>query len=101
MEAIKRVKRSEAAWRELFSRQAVSGVSVPEFCRAEGINAGLFRRWRSVLNGRGKGKGRQRRAPVQTASMPFIDLGGMRSSGSRMEVRLELGAGMVLSIARG
>ncbi len=101
MEAIKRVKRSEAAWRELFSRQAASGVSVTQFCRAEGINAGLFRRWRSVLNGRGKDRARRRRVPVQTANPPFIDLGGVRSSGSRMEVRLELGAGMVLSIARG
>jgi hypothetical protein len=100
MEAIKRIKRSEAAWRELFSRQAASDVSVPEFCRAEGINAGLFRRWRSVLNGRGKVKVRRRRARLQAASVPFIDLGGMRSGGSRMEVRLELGAGMVLSIAR-
>ena len=101
MEAIKRVKRSEATWRELFSRQAASGVSVPEFCRAEGINAGLFRRWRSVLNGRAKGKRRRRRAQGQAGSMPFIDLGGLRSAGSRMEVRLELGAGVVLSIARG
>jgi hypothetical protein len=32
---------------------------------------------------------------------PFIDLGDLRSAGLRLEVRLELGDGMVLSIARG
>ena len=32
---------------------------------------------------------------------PFIDIGGIGPGGSRCEVRLELGAGMVLSIARG
>lgn len=31
----------------------------------------------------------------------FIDLGDLRSGSSRYEVRLELGAGIVLSIARG
>jgi hypothetical protein len=99
MEPIKRVKRSESAWRELFSRQTASGVSVAEFCRAEGINAGLFRRWRAVLSG-AKGKRRRRRAQSKAVSVPFIDLGGLRSSGSRMEIRLELGAGVVLSLAR-
>jgi hypothetical protein len=32
---------------------------------------------------------------------PFIDLGDLRSGGSRFEVRLELGGGVILSIARG
>jgi hypothetical protein len=31
----------------------------------------------------------------------FIDLGDLRSGSSRYEVRLELGAGIVLSIERG
>jgi len=33
--------------------------------------------------------------------MPFIDLGDLRSGGPRLEVRLDLGAGVILSIARG
>jgi hypothetical protein len=32
---------------------------------------------------------------------PFIDLGNLRAGGSRLEVRLELGGGLVLSLARG
>jgi hypothetical protein len=41
--------------------------------------------------------------PDPAAEVPasFIDLGDLRSSGLRFEVRLDLGGGMVLSIARG
>ena len=101
MGKIKRIRRSAAIWRELFSRQSSSGVSVPEFCRREGINASLFRRWRSSLKTSGKVIRVPRRAEPAEAPAPFIDLGGIGSGGPRFEVRLELGAGVVLSIARG
>jgi hypothetical protein len=99
--AIKRVKRSAAVWRELFRRQGSSGLAAAEFCRRERINAGLFRRWRSALSEprqpeRGAGKPKAAAPPAA----PFIDLGGLGSSGSRYEVRLELGGGVVLSLAR-
>ena len=98
----KRVKRSEPTWRELFSRQAASGVTVAEFCRSEGINAGLFRRWRSALKRSRPPDAKPPKARVVTqAASPFIDLGGLGSGRSRFEVRLELGAGVVLSVARG
>jgi transposase-like protein len=98
----KRIRRGTAGWRKLFSRQSSSGLSVPEFCRREGINAGLFRRWRSTL----KDSQTERRATARTepkaaVSAPFIDLGDLRSDGPRFEVRLDLGGGVVLSIARG
>jgi Transposase len=102
MGKIKRIRRSAAMWRELFSRQSSSGVSVPEFCRREGINASLFRRWRSSLEDSGKVVRISTRAePAAEAPAPFIDLGGIGLGGPRFEVRLELGAGVVLSIARG
>ena len=96
----KRIRRSAAVWRELFSRQARSGVSVAEFCSGEKINAGVFRRWRAVLKDMDSGAVGASVPPVAEA-VPFIDLGGIRPGGSRFEVRLELGAGLVLSIARG
>jgi len=99
MEPIKRIKRSESTWRELFARQAASGVSVLEFCRGEGINAGVFRRWRSRLDGDGKGE-KAKRETREKVVAPFIDIGAVDRSRSRFEVRLELGAGMILSIAR-
>ena len=97
-----RVRRDAAVWQRLFSRQSSCGLSVPEFCRREGINASLFRRWRSMLEGSESG----RRVTTATAAtvespVPFIDLGDIRSGGPRFEIRLELGGGVTLSIARG
>jgi transposase-like protein len=85
----------------LFSRQASSGVSVSEFCRREGINAGLFRRWRLALQGSSIERPEKAR-PEQAVAVPapFIDLGDVRSA-ARFEVRLDLGSGVMLSIARG
>ncbi len=96
------MRRSAVTWRELFARQAGSGLSVPAFCREERINANVFRRWRSVLRKADRGEPLTRRAaPGAALVAPFIDLGALRSGDSRFEVRLEFGAGIVLSIARG
>ncbi len=69
-----------------------------EFCRAEGINPGVFRRWRSTLNGPVEQQQGRAKAKVVT---PFIDIGVVGAGSSRMEVRLELGGGVVLTVARG
>jgi transposase-like protein len=103
----RRVKRSAAMWRELFRRQTSSGLVTAEFCRREGINAGLFRRWRAALAEPKRGRGgasrtRGRPEAVTPSTTSFIDLGGLGSAGtSRFDIRLELGGGIVLSIARG
>jgi|SRR5579859_2030860 len=98
----KRIRRGAAVWRQLFSRQSSSGLSVPEFCRREGINAGLFRRWRSTLKGsEPECRVTNRTGRAVEVPAPFIDLGDLRSCGPRFEVRLDLGGGVVLSIARG
>src|ERR1700721_1640190 len=98
----KRIRRGEAGWRRLFCRQSSSGLSVPEFCRREGINASLFRRWRSTLEGSdGDRRVTTRTERVSEAPAPFIHLGDFRSGGPRFEVRLDFGGGVVLSIVRG
>ncbi len=99
MEQVRRIKRSEGTWREIFARHVSSGLSVLEFCRAEKINPGVFRRWRSMLNGVRVEQSKARtKAKVVT---PFIDIGAVGAAASRMEVRLELGGGVVLTVARG
>lgn len=98
----KRIRRSAAVWRRLFERQSSSGLSVPQFCRREKINAALFRRWRLTLKGSDAAlRARAEAEPAAPAAVPFLDLGDLRSGGSRFEVRLELGAGVSLNIARG
>lgn len=100
MDQVKRIERSEATWRELFARQVSSGISVLEFCRAEKINPGVFRRWRSMWNGDIAAK-ESASHTVAKAVTPFIDIGAVGAARSRMEVRLELGGGVVLTVARG
>ena len=99
MKKTRRIRRSEATWRELFSRQAASGMRASEFCGREGINKNVFHRWRVALLGTGA-----RRAVSTTVARSepssFIDLGALSVPTSRWEVRLDLGHGMVLSVAR-
>ena len=95
----KRVRRSVATWRGLFSRQTASGLTVAEFCRDERINANVFRRWRSQLNAANQ-RARPREAVSVAEAAPFIEIGALGSTGSRFEVRLDLGGGMVLSLVR-
>jgi transposase-like protein len=98
----KRIRRSAAVWRELIAQQLSSGLTVPQFCRREGLNASVFWRWRLRLKRDTEGGEVRARSPaVPVSAAPFIDLGDLRSGGSRLEVRLDLGAGVVLSIARG
>jgi hypothetical protein len=100
MKKTRRIRRSEATWRELFSRQAASGMAASEFCRREGINKNVFHRWRVALLGSGVPA---EVTPVAACAEPtsFIDLGALRAPSSRWEVRLDLGQGIVLSVARG
>ena len=93
----RRIRRNAATWRGLFVRQARSGLSVSEFCRTERINATLFHRWRARLGSRSMPaiKGAPGSEPA-----PFIDLGAIREERSQFDIRLELGSGVVLSIAR-
>jgi putative transposase len=102
MSKMKRVRRGVAGWRTLIARQAASGVTVSEFCRRQGIHAGLFRRWRSTLDQSGAEIVAATGAARDTRSLrPFIDLGPLGSRASRFEVRLELGDGVVLHLVRG
>ncbi len=96
-----RQRRDAQAWGELVKQQRASGLSVPAFCRREGINAWTLYGWRSRL---GSGQPRRpegRRAPTKEASS-FIDLGALRAPATeRWEIRLDLGGGIVLHLARG
>lgn len=97
----KRIRRSAGVWRELIARYLSSGLTVQQFCRREGLNASVFWRWRLRLKRDTEGGPVRARPQAPDVATPFIDLGDLRSGGARLEVRLDLGAGVVLSIARG
>lgn len=91
----KRVRRSAENWRALLARQAESGLSVASFCARERLNAASFYQWRSRL-----GCGAAARPAAVSPRAAFVDLGAL-SGGGRFELRIELGGGLVLQLARG
>lgn len=101
---IKGQRRDGSAWREILSRLERSGLSVLEFCRREGLDAWSVYRWRTRL---GVGGGQQVQVisgpvPEKPSAGGFIDLGALGDSGgSRFEVRLDLGGGVLLTLVRG
>lgn len=106
----------ESAWRERLIRYTSSGQSVDAFCRSESVSSASFYAWRSRLRaqdvaGLGDGKG----TPDPSS---FIDLGlispAVAASASAqkrgnavdavtrtgIEVRIDLGDGVMLTIVR-
>jgi len=94
-------RRSAEAWRELVARFAQSGLTEEDFCEREGVGSKLFHRWRAKRSNGPPRSPAQKVVPSQTRSSGFVDIGALKGSSSRFEVRLELGAGVILSVARG
>ena len=105
-----------SAWRERFVRYASSKQTVEAFCLGDVVSVASFYGWRTRLrDGRVNGLTAPRTVPLPAAS-PFIDLGpvsadSIRTTASRhapapdyaptaINLRLDLGGGVVLHIAR-
>ena len=111
MEAKTRTRRhlSAQAWAEVFGRFDGSGESVTGFCKLEGLHVSSFRRWRQRLAGMAATpitpQARElREATHQAPVASFIEMGAMGTASAptgRLEVRLELGGGLVLQLVRG
>jgi hypothetical protein len=127
-----RPRMDERAWRELFARFDVSGLSIEEFCSRHGIGRSSFGRWRARLRGTSAVSSSpaacapSSRASVQAAAglvAPLIEVGSLVQALTRkapqrpqpagggasqpthaapaaLELRLELGAGLVLTLVR-
>ena len=91
-------RRSRSEWRLLLRQFGRSGLVVESFCRREGISVASFYRWRSLL-----GDAVDRGEVVVRDSVPaFVDLGALNSASprQRLDLKLELGDGLVLHLAR-
>lgn len=103
MRKVVRQQRLDAkGWGDLIARQVDSGLSAREFCEREGVNLWTLYGWRSRL----RTGSEERRAPAKQGSTPqppaqFIELGGVKGTISRWEIRLELGDGIALHLVRG
>jgi hypothetical protein len=88
---------NEAEWRERLGRFAASGQTVKRFCQAESVSEWSFYRWRKQLI-----------TPADTTHpAAFIDVGALpappavkAAPAAGVEVRLDLGHGLVLHIVR-
>ena len=100
MKKTRRPQQDEAAWRGLLARHAASGLSTVAFCAEAGVSSKSFYRWRSRLSGSATTPF-VTTTSVKPPASGFIDLGGLRTLGnSRVEVRLDLGGGVMLHRVR-
>lgn len=85
----------ELQWRERIANQAKSGQGIAAWCRDQGVAVQSFYWWKSRL---------AKPAPSlpKTKHAPFIDLGALRETAptAGLEIRLDLGSGMMLTIAK-
>ena len=107
----------ETVWRERMTRQAASGQSVAAFCRDEALAEATFYGWR--VRRRGHDFADAATPPSVAAPAAFLDLGVVNpvranalvrsalplpsrgaSAPTGIEIRLELGGGIVLPLAR-
>ena len=85
----------------MFARFATSGVGVESFCAHEGISASSFRRWRGRLGEQGVPSTRETSAQAVERT-GFVDAGTLKpGGGGRLELRLDLGDGLILHLSRG
>ena len=96
-----RAAQNASLWRERVARHAASGKTIAVFCREEGIGKSTLSNWRRRLGVAGAG------APAPVTGTPFLDLGPVKAATpplpaalASIELRLELGHGVVLHIAR-
>ena len=106
----------ETEWWDRLARQAASGKSIAAFCRSEGVKEGAFYGWRSRLGL--KNASHEQKDAATKIPVSFIELGPIKpvvksndcsvvnnadrnaSQLSSLELRLELGNGVVLQMTR-
>jgi putative transposase len=80
----------------IMARFAESELSVEAFCRRESISPSSFYRWRSLLGDRAPRASRRSHSAAE-----FVELGALPASRERLELRFDLGGGVVLHVVRG
>lgn len=93
----KRKRRSREDWQALIRRFDSEQGSVTAFCARESISEASFYRWRGLL-----ASGAPQLKPP-TRPSEFLDLGPLRthSPNTRLDLKLDLGGGLMLHLVRG
>ena len=102
MEQHKRQRPSTEMRRAIMARFAESGLSVDTFCQRESISTSSFYRWRPLL-----GDSSPREVATHSSlnavgrAAAFVDLGTLHRPHAPLELRLDLGGGVLLHLVRG
>jgi hypothetical protein len=97
----KGTRRNRHEWQSLLAKFDGGDMGVEAFCRRQAISAASFYRWRSLLGNGGDGGGA---GVASDAVQAFVDLGTLDSASSskpRIELKLDLGDGLMLHLVRG
>lgn len=104
---------NESIWRERIARHASSGKTIADFCREEGIGKSTLSYWRRRLGVARTTVGQK----LPKVATPFVEVGRVKAARWQqpsvrpankvsdlltggIELRLELGGGVVLHLAR-
>ena len=94
-------RRSAQAWREVVARFGHSGLTEGAFCEREGLGVKLFHRWRFKRGNAPLRPAADKVAQGSGARAQFVELGSLKDGGARLEMRLDLGGGVLLHVVRG
>ena len=106
----------ETAWRSRLARRAASRLTVEAFCRREAVSVATFYGWQARLRARDTEVVPASPAAHALSLSPFLDLGSVNrlaasaaspsyapttdDTPAAIDIRLDLGGGVVLHIAR-
>lgn len=102
MQTRKLTRRGRDEWQSLLAGFEQSALSVEAYCRRESISAASFYRWRGILGG--KALRRTDRAMARDTTPAFVDIGPLNAvpvHRPRLDLKLDLGEGLVLHLVRG
>ena len=91
-------RRSREEWQALLNRFDARHDSVSAFCERELISEASYYRWRGLL----PGALQQHEPAAPSGPSAFLDLGQIPAShlGPRLDLKLDLGGGLVLHLVR-